>query len=136
MWTHLKRGHNLHPGAAGNPCYNLAPMDTFSSTTVLLVRRDGKTCMASDGQVTMNNSTIVKGGARKVRRAGKGAVLVGFAGEGVAKMFRLRGQRFHKDGTVERIEMLVAELNGVRTYFKRDPQGRLEVVISTLDLQP
>ncbi len=55
-------------------------MDTFKSTTVLLVRRDGKVCMASDGQVTMNQSTIVKGGARKVRRIGKGGkvlVLVG-----------------------------------------------------------
>jgi ATP-dependent HslUV protease subunit HslV len=38
--------------------------------------------MASDGQVTMNNTTIVKSGARKVRRAGKGKVLVGFAGGG------------------------------------------------------
>jgi len=38
--------------------------------------------MASDGQVTMNNSTVMKSGARKVRRAGKGQVLVGFAGGG------------------------------------------------------
>ena len=57
-------------------------MDTFASTTVLLVRRDGQVCMASDGQVTMNNSTIVKSSAKKVRRAGKGKVLVGFAGGG------------------------------------------------------
>jgi ATP-dependent HslUV protease subunit HslV len=57
-------------------------MDTFRSTTVLLVRRDGKVCMASDGQVTMNNSTIMKSGAKKIRRAGKGKVLVGFAGGG------------------------------------------------------
>jgi ATP-dependent HslUV protease subunit HslV len=57
-------------------------MDTFASTTVLLVRRDGRVCMASDGQVTMNNSTVMKNGARKVRRAGKGQVLVGFAGGG------------------------------------------------------
>jgi ATP-dependent HslUV protease subunit HslV len=55
---------------------------TFNSTTVLLVRRDGKVCMASDGQVTMNQSTIMKSGARKVRRAGKDKVLVGFAGGG------------------------------------------------------
>ena len=57
-------------------------MDKFQSTTVLLVRRNGSVCMASDGQVTMNQSTIVKGGARKVRRAGKGNILVGFAGGG------------------------------------------------------
>ena len=41
-------------------------MDTFDSTTVLLVRRDGNVCMASDGQVTMNNTTIVKSGAKKI----------------------------------------------------------------------
>ncbi|HEY7216722.1 MAG TPA: ATP-dependent protease subunit HslV [Thermoanaerobaculia bacterium] len=57
-------------------------MDTFASTTVLLVRRDGRVCMASDGQVTMNQNTIVKSGAKKIRRAGKGQVLVGFAGGG------------------------------------------------------
>lgn len=58
-------------------------MQTLRSTTVLLVRRDGATCMASDGQVTMGQSTVVKAGARKVRRAGKaGNVLVGFAGGG------------------------------------------------------
>lgn len=57
-------------------------MDKFTSTTVLLVRRNGAVCMASDGQVTMNQSTIVKNGAKKVRRAGKGKVLVGFAGGG------------------------------------------------------
>src|SRR5215472_6954614 len=58
-------------------------MDSTSSTTVLLVRRDGQVAMGSDGQVTMNNSTIVKSGAKKLRRAGKdGQVLVGFAGGG------------------------------------------------------
>ncbi|HEV7667083.1 MAG TPA: ATP-dependent protease subunit HslV [Thermoanaerobaculia bacterium] len=55
-------------------------MDTFLSTTVLLVRRNGRVCLASDGQVTMNNSTIVKSGAKKIRRTGKEKVLVGFAG--------------------------------------------------------
>jgi ATP-dependent HslUV protease, peptidase subunit HslV len=63
-------------------CYNRVPMDRFQSTTVLLVRRNGTVCMASDGQVTMNQNTIVKGGAKKVRRAGKGNILVGFAGGG------------------------------------------------------
>ena len=54
-------------------------MNSFSATTILMVRRDGKTCMASDGQVTFNN-TIIKASANKVKRAGKGQVLVGFAG--------------------------------------------------------
>ena len=37
------------------------------STTVLAVRRDGRTAMAGDGQVTLE-STVVKQGARKVRK--------------------------------------------------------------------
>ena len=49
------------------------------STTVLLVRRDGKTAMAGDGQVTLGE-TIIKDNARKVRRIHNGTVLVGFAG--------------------------------------------------------
>jgi len=87
-------------------------MDTFSSTTVLLVRRDGQTCMASDGQVTMNNSTIVKGGARKVRRAGKGAVLVGFAGGGgdaLALLTRLEAKLEEFNNSLERAVVELAK---------------------------
>jgi ATP-dependent HslUV protease subunit HslV len=80
-------------------------MDTFRSTTVLLVRRDGKVCMASDGQVTMNNSTIMKSGAKKIRRAGKGKVLVGFAGGGadaLALYGRLESKLEEYGGNLER----------------------------------
>lgn len=49
------------------------------STTVLLVKKEGMTAMAGDGQVTLGE-TIIKGNARKVRRIYNGEVLVGFAG--------------------------------------------------------
>lgn len=49
------------------------------STTVILVKRDGKTAMAGDGQVTLGE-TIIKKNARKVRKIHNGTVLVGFAG--------------------------------------------------------
>jgi ATP-dependent HslUV protease subunit HslV len=49
------------------------------STTVLLVRRDGKIAMAGDGQVTLGE-TIIKANARKVRRISNGKILAGFAG--------------------------------------------------------
>jgi ATP-dependent HslUV protease subunit HslV len=49
------------------------------STTILAVRRDGKLAIAGDGQVTLDK-TIVKHGARKVRRIADGKVLAGFAG--------------------------------------------------------
>ncbi|MGA8893006.1 MAG: ATP-dependent protease subunit HslV [Anaeromyxobacteraceae bacterium] len=48
-------------------------------TTVLCVRRDGKVAMAGDGQVTLDK-TVMKAGARKVRRLGEGRVVAGFAG--------------------------------------------------------
>jgi ATP-dependent HslUV protease subunit HslV len=49
------------------------------STTVLLVKKDGKTAMAGDGQVTLGE-TVIKSNARKVRRIHNGKVIVGFAG--------------------------------------------------------
>jgi ATP-dependent HslUV protease subunit HslV len=49
------------------------------STTVLLVKRDGKIAMAGDGQVTLGE-TVIKGNARKVRRISNGQILAGFAG--------------------------------------------------------
>lgn len=49
------------------------------STTVLAMRKDGVLVMAGDGQVTMGN-TVVKSGARKVRRLYHDKVLAGFAG--------------------------------------------------------
>jgi len=51
----------------------------FHGTTILCVRKDGKVVMAGDGQVTMNN-TVVKAGAKKVRRLSDYNILAGFAG--------------------------------------------------------
>ena len=49
------------------------------STTVVSVRRDGRVALAGDGQVSINH-TIVKAGARKVRKMYHDRVLAGFAG--------------------------------------------------------
>ena len=49
------------------------------STTVLCVRRDGKVVMAGDGQVTLGES-VIKHGARKIRRLYQEKILAGFAG--------------------------------------------------------
>ena len=87
-------------------------MDTFQSTTVLLVRRNGQVCMASDGQVTMGQSTVVKSGAKKVRRAGKGKVLVGFAGGGadaLALFTRLEAKLEEFNNNVERAVVELAK---------------------------
>ena len=57
----------------------MSSANPIRSTTVLLVRRDGKTAMAGDGQVTLGE-TVIKGNARKVRRVYHDRILVGFAG--------------------------------------------------------
>lgn len=48
-------------------------------TTILAVRHQGATALAGDGQVTLGQ-TVVKHGARKIRRLHGGQVLAGFAG--------------------------------------------------------
>ena len=52
---------------------------SIRSTTVILVRRENKVAIAGDGQVTMGD-TIIKHGARKIRRLYNGKILAGFAG--------------------------------------------------------
>jgi len=51
----------------------------FHATTVLAVRHRGQVAIAGDGQVTIGN-TVVKAGARKVRKLYHDRVLAGFAG--------------------------------------------------------
>ena len=52
----------------------------WHGTTIIGVRKNGKTVIAGDGQVSMGN-TVMKPNARKVRRIGDGgAVIAGFAG--------------------------------------------------------
>jgi ATP-dependent HslUV protease subunit HslV len=49
------------------------------ATTILAVRHQGQTVLAGDGQVTLGN-TVVKQGARKIRRLYNESILAGFAG--------------------------------------------------------
>jgi ATP-dependent HslUV protease subunit HslV len=75
------------------------------------VRRDGRVAMASDGQVTMNN-TVVKSGAAKVKRAGKGQVLIGFAGgaaDGLALFTRFEAKLEEYQGNLERAVVELAK---------------------------
>ena len=74
------------------------------ATTVLLVRRNGRVAMASDGQVTLGNA-VMKSGAAKVKRAGKGRVLVGFAGgaaDGLALFTRFEAKLEEFNQNLER----------------------------------
>ena len=60
----------------------------FHATTILCVRKNGKTVIGGDGQVTMGN-TVMKQTAKKVRTIeGKNRIIAGFAGS-VADAFTL-----------------------------------------------
>jgi ATP-dependent HslUV protease, peptidase subunit HslV len=51
----------------------------FHATTILAVRSDDRTVLAGDGQVTFGQ-TVMKHGARKIRRLYHDQILAGFAG--------------------------------------------------------
>ena len=55
-------------------------MEKYHGTTILGVKKDGRTVIAGDGQVSLGN-TVIKPNAKKVRRLGAdGSVIGGFAG--------------------------------------------------------
>jgi ATP-dependent HslUV protease subunit HslV len=58
----------------------MTSMESWHGTTILGVRKDGRTVIAGDGQVSLGQ-TVIKPNARKVRRLGAdGQVIGGFAG--------------------------------------------------------
>ncbi len=80
-------------------------------TTVLAVRRDGKTAMAADGQVTLGD-TVVKSGALKLRRLAEKQVLAGFAGttaDAQALFARFDGKLEEHRGNFERAAVELAK---------------------------
>ena len=76
-------------------------MEQYHGTTILGVKKGGKTVIAGDGQVSLGN-TVIKPNARKVRRIGAdGQVIGGFAGA-TADAFTL----------FERLEKKLEQYNG------------------------
>jgi ATP-dependent HslUV protease subunit HslV len=79
----------------------MTAMEQWHGTTILGVKKDGRTVIAGDGQVTMGN-TVMKPNAKKVRRIGaEGRVIGGFAGA-TADAFTL----------FERLEKKLEQYNG------------------------
>jgi ATP-dependent HslUV protease subunit HslV len=76
-------------------------LDSWHGTTILGVKKGGKTVVAGDGQVSLGN-TVIKPNAKKVRRIGaEGTVIGGFAGA-TADAFTL----------FERLEKKLEQYNG------------------------
>ncbi len=76
-------------------------MEQYHATTILGVKKGGRTVIAGDGQVSLGN-TVIKPNAKKVRRLGaEGSVIGGFAGA-TADAFTL----------FERLEKKLEQYNG------------------------
>ena len=74
------------------------------STTVLLVRRDGRVALAGDGQVTVGE-TVMKATAKKVRRLYNDKILAGFAGatgDALSLLTRFEGKLEQYHGNMQR----------------------------------
>ncbi len=57
----------------------MSELTPMHGTTIIAVRRNGKTAIAGDGQVTVG-STVMKHNAKKVRKMYNDRILAGFAG--------------------------------------------------------
>jgi ATP-dependent HslUV protease subunit HslV len=110
--------------------------EQFHATTVLCVRHRGQVAIAGDGQVTIG-TTIVKAGARKVRKLHHDKVLAGFAGAAAdaftlfarfeAKLDEHRGnlaraavelaKDWRTDRVLRRLEALLAVADGEHSFI-------------------
>jgi ATP-dependent HslUV protease subunit HslV len=80
------------------------------STTILAVRHQDHTCLAGDGQVTFGN-TVLKHGARKIRRLYNDSILAGFAGsaaDSFALFSRFESKLEQYRGNLERASVELA----------------------------
>ncbi len=101
-------------------------------TTILAVRRDGRAALAGDGQVTLG-STVVKHGARKIRRLHAGEVLAGFAGstgDSLALFTRFEAKLEEHRGQLERAAVELA-----REWRTDRVLRRLEALLVVVDRQ-
>ncbi len=76
----------------------------FEATTIVAVKKNNQVALAGDGQVSLGN-TIMKKGARKVRRLYRNEIIAGFAGTSADALtlfvkFEVKLEEFH--GNLER----------------------------------
>jgi ATP-dependent HslUV protease subunit HslV len=103
---------------------------TIIGTTVLAVRRGASVVLAGDGQVTLDRS-VVKTGARKVRRLADGRVIAGFAG-GAADAFGLL-ERFEEKLAAHQGQLERAAVELVRDWRADRVLRRLEALLLVAD---
>ncbi len=105
-------------------------MEKTRSTTICVVRREGKTVIAGDGQVTLGH-TVMKGTAKKIRKLHNGKIVVGFAGsaaDGLALMERLE-EKLNKFGG----NLLKASVELAKDWRMDRSLRRLEAILVAAD---
>jgi ATP-dependent HslUV protease subunit HslV len=103
---------------------------TFHATTILAVRREEHAVLAGDGQVTLGN-TVVKQGARKIRRLYNDNILAGFAGsaaDSFALFARFESKLEQYRGNLERSAVELA-----KDWRTDRALRRLEAMLIVLD---
>src|SRR5512134_1193693 len=91
------------------------------ATTILAVRGDDRAVLAGDGQVTLGD-TVVKQGARKIRRLYNDKVLAGFAGsaaDSFALFSRFESKLEQYRGNLERASVELARDWRTDRYLRR-----------------
>lgn len=106
--------------------------EPIMGTTILAIRKDGKTAIAGDGQVTMGE-TVMKHTAKKVRRLSNGRVLAGFAGS-VADAFALF-EKFEKRLEEYRGNLSRAAVDLAKEWRTDRVLRRLEALLIVADLE-
>ncbi|MEW6181981.1 MAG: ATP-dependent protease subunit HslV [Bacillota bacterium] len=100
-------------------------------TTIVAVSRNGKTAVAGDGQITLAANTVIKHGAKKVRRLYQGKVLAGFAG-GVADALALF-ERFESKLEETQGNLMRAAINLAKEWRTDKHLRRLEAILVVAD---
>ena len=93
----------------------------WHATTILMVRKGGRTVIGGDGQVSLGQ-TIIKGNAKKVRRLAKGDVIAGFAGataDAFTLFERLEGKLDQYQGALMRACVELAKDWRTDRYLRR-----------------
>ncbi len=105
-------------------------MAHFEGTTILAVRRENEVAMAGDGQVSLSG-TIIKAGAKKVRRLYQDKVLAGFAGS-TADAFTLF-ERFEAKLEAYRGNLMRASVELAKDWRTDRILRRLEAMLLVAD---
>lgn len=102
-------------------------------TTICAVKKDRQLAMAGDGQITMSETVIMKGGARKLRRIFDDQVVIGFAG-GVADAITL-SEMFEEKLQAHQGQLVRAAVEVAKQWRTDRSLQKLEALLIVMDAE-